>query len=112
LLAALAYFTFVPAIIFLLLPQWKRNAYIRFHSYQSIYFFASCLVLALCFRLADVVLALLPLGLLLIVLTWGILAVAAALMWLTLFAKALQGGWFRIPFLGRILAVAHLSDQS
>ena len=33
---ALAYFTFIPAIIFLIVAPFNTNSYVRFHSWQSI----------------------------------------------------------------------------
>src|SRR5690349_15714318 len=34
----LAYFTIIPAIVFLVLEPYNRNRFIRFHSFQSIFF--------------------------------------------------------------------------
>ncbi len=35
-IAALAYITFIPAILFLILPRYNKNAYVRFHAWQSL----------------------------------------------------------------------------
>jgi uncharacterized membrane protein len=35
-IAALAYITFVPAILFLILPRYNKSSYVRFHAWQSI----------------------------------------------------------------------------
>jgi uncharacterized membrane protein len=35
-LAALSYITFIPAILFLILPRYNTNAYVRFHAWQSL----------------------------------------------------------------------------
>jgi uncharacterized membrane protein len=105
-LAAVAYCTFLPAAVLLFLPRFKGNSYIRFHSLQSIFFSLACLILSLVLRLADSALALLPMGLLVIFLTWGIAAFAAGVLWLALVIKALQGEWLRLPLLDRIVAKA------
>src|SRR6202030_764466 len=34
----LAYVTFIPAIIFLVTPPYNQSRFVRFHSYQSIFF--------------------------------------------------------------------------
>jgi hypothetical protein len=34
---ALAYVTFIPAIIFLIVEPYNKNSYIKFHSWQSIF---------------------------------------------------------------------------
>ena len=33
---AISYFTFIPAIVFLLLPPYKESSYVRFHAWQSV----------------------------------------------------------------------------
>ncbi len=35
-IAALSYITFIPAILFLILPRYNRSAYVRFHAWQSL----------------------------------------------------------------------------
>ena len=35
---ALAYFTFIPAIVFLVVDPYKNDRFIRFHSFQSIFY--------------------------------------------------------------------------
>ncbi len=35
-LGALAYFALIPAIFFLLVPRYKKSAYVRFHAWQAI----------------------------------------------------------------------------
>src|SRR5579872_5032767 len=37
LIAALAYVTFIPAILFVLIEPFKRNRFVRFHAFQSIF---------------------------------------------------------------------------
>jgi uncharacterized membrane protein len=34
--SAIAYFTFIPAFLFLLLPPYKQSNYVRFHAWQSV----------------------------------------------------------------------------
>lgn len=43
---ALAYVTFVPAIVFLVLPPYNTNPYVRFHAWQSIFLTATALVIS------------------------------------------------------------------
>ena len=102
LLAALAY-TFIPAVIFVLLEPFKRNRFIRFHSYQSIFLTVATIVSAFALRILYSILALIPvvgylmawLALAVAVLGWGIL-------WLVLLVKALQGQTFQLPLIGSL----------
>jgi uncharacterized membrane protein len=103
LLAALAYITFIPATIFVLIEPFKRNRFIRFHSFQSIFLTAATIVIAFALRILYSVFTLIPvvgyliawLALAVAVLGWGIL-------WLVLLVKAFQGQTFRLPFIGSL----------
>jgi uncharacterized membrane protein len=103
LLAAFAYITFIPAVILVLIEPFKRNRFIRFHSFQSIFLTVATIVIAFALRILYSVLTLIPvvgylmawLALAVAVLGWGIL-------WLVLLVKALQGQTFRLPLIGSL----------
>ncbi len=42
----LAYVTIIPAIIFLVLEPYNKNRFIRFHSFQSIFFCVALIALS------------------------------------------------------------------
>ena len=97
----LAYLSCIPAIIFLLLDPYKRNRFVRFHSFQCLFAWAVSLVLAAAIRLASLVLFRIPVVGPLVVLLIAVVAILAAVfLWLVLTVKALQGEWFRLPVLG------------
>lgn len=97
----LAYLSCIPAIVFLLLDPYKRNRFVRFHSFQCLFAWAVCLVLGAAIRLASLVLFMIPLvGPLLVWLIAVVAVLAAVFLWLVLTVKALQGEWFRLPVLG------------
>ena len=96
-LGAIAYLTFLPAVAFLILKQYKRRQFIRFHARQSIFFWILVAALAGLGLLAS------TLGFLLVWIVTSILVVLAlALTWLVLSIKALQGEWFELPGLGNL----------
>ena len=98
---SLAYFSFVPAIIFLLVEPYRRNRFVRFHSIQCLMFCGATAALAAGFRLAGLVLFLIPRGGPLLVTLMDVLAsLAAIFLWLILVVKALQGELFKLPLLG------------
>jgi uncharacterized membrane protein len=103
LLAALAYVTFIPAVIFVLIEPFKRNRFIRFHSFQSIFLTVATIVIAIALRILYSLLTLIPVvGYLL---AWLALAVAVlgwGILWLVLLVKALQGQSFRLPLIGSL----------
>ena len=98
---ALAYFTFVPALIFLGIMPFKRNHFVRFHSFQSIYLLIAGVLIALIMRLIFPLLTLIPwLGYLLawLIVLLGLLA--WALLWAVAVVKAFQGELFKLPLIG------------
>jgi len=99
--AALAYFTFIPAVIFLGVKPFKRNHFVRFHSFQSIFLAIACVIVAIAMRLVFAALCLIPFfGYLLARLVVLLVALAAVLVWLVVVVKALQGERFKLPVIG------------
>jgi len=98
-LAALAYFSFVPAAIFLFLPDFRRERFIRFHAWQSVTLWAVFLVLTmLALFLSNIAAAI-------FFLLFGVLATLAMLfLWIVLSIKAWQGERFEIPLIGELAA--------
>lgn len=100
-LGALAYLTFLPAIIFLLVEPFKRNRFIRFHSFQCIFLWAAGLLLGIPLKLIFRVLLLIPmLGQLVVLLTSLILSIGCVILVIVLMVKAVQGEMFKLPFIG------------
>ncbi|MGB8063239.1 MAG: hypothetical protein WCF26_15195 [Candidatus Sulfotelmatobacter sp.] len=98
---ALAYFTFVPAIVFLFVDPYKKNRFVRFHSIQCLLFSGAVIVLSAALRLAGLAIFLIPLlGPLLVAVVDVVVALAAVLLWLVLVVKAFQGEMFKLPVLG------------
>lgn len=97
---ALAYFTFIPAVVFLMRTPYNRNRFLRFHSIQCLLLWAVALAAIALLRLAGLVLFYIPLGPLLAVLIDVSAALAACLIWIVLVVKALQGEMFKLPVLG------------
>ena len=98
---ALAYFSFVPAIVFLFVDPYKRNRFVRFHSIQCLLLWGAIVVLAAVLRLAGLVVFLIPLlGPLLVAVVDVVVALAAVFLWVVLVVKAFQGEMFKLPLLG------------
>jgi len=92
---ALAYFTFIPAVVFLFVKQFQGRKFVRFHSFQSIFFWAVVVVMLVLGLLASMF------GWLFMwMLTGTLISLALFFIWLLLSIKALQGEWFALPWLG------------
>ena len=86
----LAYITFIPAIIFLAMAPYNRSSFVRFHSFQCIFFSVALFVIHL-------VLGFIP------VLGWALsllVSLAALALWIVVLIKAYQGQKFKIPIIG------------
>ena len=98
---ALAYITFIPAIVFLLLDPYKKNRFVRFHSLQCILLWVAAILIAVVFRFVGLVLLIIPvLGHLVVWLISMVIILAAVVIWLVLLVKALQGEMFKLPVIG------------
>ena len=102
-LGAVAYFSFIPAVGFLVFEKFKRNRYLRFHSLQSIYLVLAAVVTGIVLRVLLAMFSLIPrIGYLLGWLVVVVMTLAFFMLWLVLIAKALQGERFQLPLLGQL----------
>jgi uncharacterized membrane protein len=89
--AALAYVTIIPAIIFLIVAPYNKNSYVRFHSWQSIFFGVAVFAI-------DILLSIIP------ILGWMILPffmVAFFVVWIILLLQASKGRRYKLPLIGK-----------
>jgi uncharacterized membrane protein len=93
--AGIAYLTFIPALIFLLLEPYNKIPIVRFHSFQSI-------GLAVVVLVIDVVIRtlLLPFSFVMYGFVQGIVSLAFFVIWIVVVLKAIKGEWFKLPVIG------------
>jgi uncharacterized membrane protein len=89
----LAYITFIPAIIFLVMEPYNKRRFIRFHAFQCLFFTVAVIVL-------DIVMMFLghiPVigAILSLLISLGIFVI-----WIILLIKAYQGQMFKLPVIG------------
>jgi uncharacterized membrane protein len=94
----LAYVTIVPAIIFLVIEPYNRNRFIRFHAFQSIFFYVAWTVLwfALTFVAAIPFLGWVTL------LLWPLLGLGGLILWILMAMKAYERQMWKLPVIGDI----------
>ena len=90
----LAYFTIIPAIIFLLLEPYNRNRFVRFHSFQCLFTCAALIVLQIVLSIFSHIIPVLMFG------VWGLLGLAELALWILLVVKAYQHEMFKLPIVG------------
>jgi uncharacterized membrane protein len=95
----LAYFTVVPAVFFLLLEPYRSNPLVRFHSWQSVFYFLAVAAI----RVVEMLLvSMLPSN---IAFSLGsLLSLALFIAWLVAVIKAFQGSKWMLPVIGSYAA--------
>ena len=94
----LAYITIIPAIIFLVVEPYNRHRFIRFHSFQCLFFAAALLILH--FGLG--ILAIIPGIALLTFPLHMVINLGAFILWIILLIKANQGQMYKLPIIGNL----------
>ncbi len=97
---AIAYITFVPALVFLFLPPYNASPYVRFHAWQSILLNVTAfLVNTVLSTLAMLALFTGPFG----VYTFlRVIWVVWMLLWVVCVVQAVNGKRFKLPLIGNI----------
>src|SRR5580704_17019700 len=92
----LAYFTIIPAIIFLVLEPYNQSRFVRFHAWQCVFFNVAWWILWFGLR----ILAHLPLLGFFTVLMWPLVGLGGLIVWIILLIKANQGQMYKLPVIG------------
>jgi uncharacterized membrane protein len=92
----LAYVTIIPAIVFLVTAPYNKNRFIRFHSFQCLFFCLALIVISIAFSILTVV----PFMALITIPLQMIIGLGSLIVWIVLLLKANQGQMFKLPFIG------------
>jgi uncharacterized membrane protein len=92
----LAYVTIIPAIIFLVTAPYNKSRFIRFHSFQSIFFCVAVFAIQIGLTFLTVV----PFLILLTGPLHLLVALGALIVWVILLLKANQGQMYKLPVIG------------
>jgi len=97
--SALAYFTFIPAVIFLAIAPYNQSAKVRFHCWQSIFLTIVAVVVDVFWR----ILIHIPF-LWIISPIFLIIWLAFFVLWLVIVINALNGKMFKVPIIADFAA--------
>jgi uncharacterized membrane protein len=92
----IAYFTIIPAIIFLLIEPYNRNHFVRFHSFQCLFTAIALILLHVVLSFFSYIIPVLMFG------VWGLLGLAELALWIFLVVKAYQHEMFKLPVVGEL----------
>jgi uncharacterized membrane protein len=96
----IAYITIFPAIFFLLVEPFKRNRFVRFHSFQHLLLWAAGVVFGIASGIIGAILQLIPFMRVLVFPFTGLVGLAFFFLWVLLVVKAYNHEMFKLPILG------------
>lgn len=96
----LAYITIIPAIIFLVMEPYNKKPFVRFHSFQSIFFGVAWIALSIAISMLTAI----PGVGLLTLFAWPLVGIAGLIIWVLLLVKASGGQMWRLPLIGDLAA--------
>jgi uncharacterized membrane protein len=88
--------TIIPAIVFLVVEPYNKSRFVRFHSFQSIFFCVAVFAIQIALSIATVV----PFLVFLTAPLHALVALGAFILWIILLLKANQGQMFKLPVIG------------
>jgi uncharacterized membrane protein len=100
---ALAYFTIIPAIIFLVVEPFNRDRFVKFHAFQSLFFNIAWVVLLIGTMIVQIILAMIPVvGWILAILLWLVIGLGGFGLWVFTMYKAYNNEKFMLPVIGNL----------
>jgi uncharacterized membrane protein len=96
---ALAYFTFIPALIFLLVAPYNQKASIRFHAWQSILLTVAAIIINIALGI-FLGITMIFLGFSVYLLVWRLIELCWFAIWLVCVYNAFNGKRFKLPVIG------------
>ena len=99
---AIAYITFVPAIVFLILPPYNASPYVRFHAWQSIFLNVAAVIVSI--ALSFLMVFFMFFGAFFLLAVSRLIWLLWFVLWLVCVLKALNGQRFKVPIIGDLAA--------
>jgi uncharacterized membrane protein len=100
---ALAYVTIIPAILFLVMEPYNKDKFIRFHSFQSLFFGVAWIVLWIAMVIVSMVLAVIPVvGWIIDFLLYLAIGLGGLVLWIVLLYKAYNNQKWEVPVIGKL----------
>jgi uncharacterized membrane protein len=92
----LAYVTFIPAIVFLVVEPYNKSRFVRFHSFQCLFLCAASFVAHIALMFVSVI----PFLVLLTAPLHLLISLATIVLFVVLALKANQGQMYKLPVIG------------
>lgn len=100
---ALAYFTIIPPIIFLVVEPFNKDRFIRFHSFQSLFLAAAMFVLMIGMMIVSFIIGMIPvIGTIIAILLWPLVSLGMFALVIYMMYQAYNEKKFKLPFVGNL----------
>jgi uncharacterized membrane protein len=101
----LVYLVGILAIVFLVIEPYNKNKFVRFHSFQCLFYWGAVIAASIALTIASFVIGMVPvvggiIDLVLWLALWGGMFVG----WVMLMVKAYQGQMWQLPVIGKLAA--------
>jgi uncharacterized membrane protein len=101
--AMLAYFTLIPAVLFLVIEPYNKDRYVRFHAFQSLFFHIAWIIAWIGMIFVGRALGLIPfVGWVIHALIDLVLFLGGFILWVILVIKAYGNQKFQLPVIGKM----------
>ena len=94
--SGLAYFTLIPAIIFLVVAPYNQKAEVRFHCWQSIFLGIAWIAVWIVLAIVGMI----PFLNLVDIILFPLVGIAFLIVWVIVMVNAFQGKRFKLPVIG------------
>ncbi len=98
--AALGYFFWPLAIVWLVIEPYNKDRFIRFHSFQMLGLAVAMVVLSIVMTVLSVVLAMVPYVSLILFILWPLFGLAMLGVWVFLMYKSYNNEMYKLPVIG------------
>jgi uncharacterized membrane protein len=97
---------FITGIVFLVIEPYKRDSFVRFHAFQSIFLSAAYILVFIVWGMISGALFFATLGAVwqVVLILWLLLRLAFFVLWLFMMYKAYNNERFMLPFIGQLAA--------
>jgi uncharacterized membrane protein len=95
----IAYITLIPAVVFLIIDPYRKSSFVRFHSWQSIFFFIAW---ALVNIVVGILQSMAPAIIFQTLSPWQITGLIFFVIWLVVFINAFNGKRIKLPIIGEL----------
>ncbi len=100
---ALAYFTIIPPIIFLVVEPFNKDRFIKFHSFQALFLSGAVFALMIGLTIFSFILGMIPIvGAIIAILMWPIVGLCLFGLFVFLMYKAYNEEKFMLPVIGNL----------